>query len=245
MNQLEKNEIDFDIEALETGDVLLFSDKTYWFSRVVEYFTCSEWSHVGIVLKNPTYLNEKLTGIYLWESGLEDLPDVEDGKYKFGVQIVDLVKKMDEYNGKIVLRKINNISNKYFKSRNKNKELQAKLKVIHNTLQDCPYDDNPFDLLCAWLQIDPMGWDKRRLNRVFCSAFVGYVYTELGYLNKNTNWSLIEPKHYSEKYSPILIDQGKIKWSHEEWEKVEKSESLFQLPFVDGFTLEQELNVKS
>ena len=40
------------IDELETGDIILFSGN-YFLSYIVEYFTNSIYSHVGVVLKNP------------------------------------------------------------------------------------------------------------------------------------------------------------------------------------------------
>ena len=99
------------LDQLKTGDILLFNEKSFWFSRLVEYWTGSPWSHVAIVLRDPTYLDPKLTGLYLWESGEEDFPDAEDHQMKFGVQITDLKKVISEYDGKIVVRKLSNITN--------------------------------------------------------------------------------------------------------------------------------------
>src|SRR3989304_23762 len=101
----------FNLDQLNTGDVLLFNEKKYWFSWLVEYWTGSPWSHVAIVLRDPIYLDPKLTGLYLWESGEEYFPDAEDNKIKFGVQITDLKKVISGYQGKIVVRKLSNIIN--------------------------------------------------------------------------------------------------------------------------------------
>ena len=59
------------INTFETGDIILFSnnyslwDITTWPSFIVEYFSNSKYSHIGMILKDPTWLNKKLTNIYL------------------------------------------------------------------------------------------------------------------------------------------------------------------------------------
>ena len=47
------------IDELETGDIILFSGN-YFLSYIVEYFTKSIYSHVGVVLKNPNLGDAKL-----------------------------------------------------------------------------------------------------------------------------------------------------------------------------------------
>ena len=78
---------DVTIDCLETGDVLLFHDKSYslWkplslFGKLIEYFTQSSYSHVGLILKNPTWIDDKLNGVYLWQSSYEGTPDPQDNK---------------------------------------------------------------------------------------------------------------------------------------------------------------------
>ena len=53
---------------LETGDLILFHN-TASISCCIECFTCSKYSHIGMVLKDPIYFNKNLKGLYLWESG--------------------------------------------------------------------------------------------------------------------------------------------------------------------------------
>jgi hypothetical protein len=219
------------LDDLKTGDVILFSDTTNWASRIIEYFTGSKWSHVGIVLRDPIYIDPKLTGLYLWESGPEDMNDAEDNVQKWGVQIVDLRAKIKEYNGTISGRKITNINKLPLDT----KERDAKIQVIFNTTYDKPYDYNPLDMIFCLLKLQYM--NSRSLNSVFCSAFASYIYTELGYLDKSTNWSMIEPCHFSSEYTP-MIDKSD---NDNDWQVVSESGGL---KFVNGFTLEAEIKIK-
>ena len=70
------------IHDLQTGDIILFSNKKSWFSRLIEWKTQTKWSHVAIVLKDPTYINPSLQGLYIWESGAEKFGDSENKKKK-------------------------------------------------------------------------------------------------------------------------------------------------------------------
>ena len=75
------------IANAKTGDIFLYSG-THWYSKLIEYFSGSQFSHVTMILRDPTYINSKLKGLYIIESGYEGIPDAVDGKIHFGVQIV-------------------------------------------------------------------------------------------------------------------------------------------------------------
>ena len=61
------------IDNLKTGDILLYSaqlswNPMSWFGKLIEYVTKKPYSHVGIVLKDPTWIKPDMKGLYLWES---------------------------------------------------------------------------------------------------------------------------------------------------------------------------------
>ena len=95
---------------LRTGDLILFHSKERGFlglfNSLIEYFTGSPYDHIGMILKDPIYINEKLTGLYVWESGLEYNPDIEDNKYKLGVQITPLEEILKSNNGSAFIREL-------------------------------------------------------------------------------------------------------------------------------------------
>lgn len=183
------------LNTLDTGDLLLFNGQHFWFSSLIEYFTGSPWSHVGLVLKDPTYIDPKLSGIYLWESGEETIPDAEDNKVKFGVQIVPLEEKLKTYDGRICYRKLKNYNN--LTDFHSVDEWKNKLETVFKNIYNKTYDYNPIDLILCGLGICVKELNDRKSNSFFCSAMVSYVYTELGILDKNTNWSIISPKDYA------------------------------------------------
>ena len=82
------------LNNLNTGDLILFQGKHSFISSLINMFTNSRWTHIGVVLKNPKCIDTQLKGLYLWESGEEEFPDSENNKYKYGVQIVDLKEKI-------------------------------------------------------------------------------------------------------------------------------------------------------
>ena len=72
---------------LQTGDLILFRGAS-WVSTILEYIGKSKYSHVGIVIKNPRFLNDNLEdGLYLLDSSFGSSPDIEDGRLKYGVQL--------------------------------------------------------------------------------------------------------------------------------------------------------------
>jgi len=173
------------INELETGDIILFNGN-YFMSHIVEYFTNSIYSHIGIILKNPDLGDATFKGIYLLESEKENTPDPENNRIKKGVQIINLEEKMKNYNGRIYVRKLQCTRDKAF---------YEKIKHIHSSVHNIPYDLNPIDWIKAELHLD-IG-NTQKMNTYWCSALVTYVFVQLGFLNKNIQWSLISPQDLS------------------------------------------------
>lgn len=202
------------LDDLKTGDLLLFGDSPFWFSDLIRYFSKSKYSHIGIILRDPTYIDPKLTGLYLWESGSENFVDSEDDKKKFGVQITNLHE--------LLSKKENNSSIGFLDYRSlytdKTKEyIEQKIKEIHQKVHNIPYDTDLNDFLEASSDVNiiepktdvkPRTWlswmipNHRKTNTFFCSALVGYVYTQLGLLPKETEWSQCSPQFFSSEENP-------------------------------------------
>lgn len=180
---------------LQTGDLLLFNG-TSWFSRIIERFTHSEYSHVAIILKQPLWLDPKLTDdYYILESGPEDFGDAVDNKKKFGVQITSLKELYSEYvlknSGKLYVRRLVN----------PNKDIEKNIKKAYDKVKDKPYDVNPLDWLLALIELDKTEEEidvlkDRKTNTFWCSALVTYVLVCCGFINKDISWSLISPSDY-------------------------------------------------
>jgi len=179
-------------EDLRTGDLILFHSKDRGllgvFNSLIEYFTGSPYDHVGMILKDPIYLNEKLTGLYVWESGLEYNPDAL--KYKLGVQITPLEEILQSNNnGSAYIRKIKCTDELYNST-----FTEDTLKEIRDAVHNKPYDINPKDWILALFRMDT---EPQKTTRFWCSALVGYIYTKLGILEENTDWSILRPSDFS------------------------------------------------
>ena len=72
-----------------------------WYERVIEYVSGSQYCYCSIVLKKPTFIDEKLTEeYYVFESTFEQTPDVVTGKMILGVQI----QKLDDIKLLVVIQ---------------------------------------------------------------------------------------------------------------------------------------------
>jgi len=173
------------ISEMNTGDLLLFDGMGYWFSYLIEWMTWSDFSHCGMILKDPIYLDPKLKGIYMLESGTEKFPDAVEHRICFGVQIVNLEKVIENYYGHIWYRKLNApISIK--------EEFSTKLFPLWSKIKDLPYDDNIYDLIRVEFDLD---WgDMKRTNKFFCSALQTFLYQKMDLFNEdNISWDMIKP----------------------------------------------------
>jgi hypothetical protein len=181
-----------DLNNLDTGDILLFRGDSI-FGRFLEFFGRSKYSHVGIILKNPKFLNECLEdGIYILESSSNNTPDSEDHMYKIGVQIHKLEDVVNEYNkGCVYVRKLNCIRDETF---------YKKLNDIHTEIHNKPYDIN----ICDWI-VAKYNLDKniapnplyKTTKDFWCSALVCFIFKELGFIKDDVNWTIMAPREFS------------------------------------------------
>ena len=198
-------EIKIDESLLDTGDILLFKG-TNWLSRVIEYFGVSRYSHVGIVVKNPKFLNEELEdGLYILESSVNDTPDSEDHLYKVGVQIHRLEDVLKEFTpGSVFVRHIDIERDETF---------YKKLSIIHKEIHNKPYDLDINDWLFAKINLIfplPIDTDFRKTKSFWCSALASYVYCELGWIENDINWTIITPREFSSDEGKMITFKCKI-----------------------------------
>ena len=133
-----------DIETLNTGDIILFHG-SYFISRIIEFLAGTEYSHCGIIIKDPWFTPEKLKGLYVLESGSENIPDPENNRVKYGVQLTKLEYILNNYDGSLYIRKLECIRDKQF---------YDKITQIHSNIHNLPYDFNPIDWIKAFFNID-------------------------------------------------------------------------------------------
>jgi hypothetical protein len=177
--------------TLKTGDLILCDDLAYgdWgiLSWVIKFMTKSDFSHIGMIVKDPDFTDPPMKGTYIWMSGISNVPDPEDNTKKFGVQFVPFDEYVSTYSGKLYIRKLNCWKyDQLFTKEN--------LKKIHKVVYDKPYDVVIADWVEAYCKKDPQ---PQKTSRFFCSAFIGYIYTQLTLLPEDTDWSILYPGFFS------------------------------------------------
>lgn len=190
--------------TFQTGDILLYNTTKYWYSRLIERFTSSDYSHVSIVLHRPTWLDASLNEeeYYVLESGSERFPDAVSGEMKFGVQVCPLSKVWAEYAsqgyGHLYVRRIR------FLCQNGQTALIDGIKTAYNKVKNCPYDLNPCDWIKCYFdepktleQIEATNQRDQKTTTFWCSALVSFVLVVSGFLDKSVPWTVITPYDYS------------------------------------------------
>lgn len=179
---------------LKTGDILLCGSgheswPLSWFSYLIKMYTHSPYSHVAMVLIDPSFIHPALKGSFVWESSNGSIPDPQDGKKKLGVRITPLADFLHEYQtqgGRVVVRPINCPPATF------NPQI---LETIHNDVYGKPYDLYLTDWLKVLLPISENV--EPTINRFWCSALIGYIYTKCGILEPFTNWSFLRPADFA------------------------------------------------
>ena len=175
---------------LKTGDLLLFNDHSGGifgaFTKLIKIGTHSNYSHIAMILKDPSFIHPCLKGTFVWESSWEGKPDPQDGNIKLGVQITPLKEIVDAYHGKDIFVRRVECEDSLFSPEN--------LLKVHKVVYDKPYDIVPTDWIGALFRKDSR---PQKTDRFWCSALIGYIYTKCGLLDENTDWSILRPSDFS------------------------------------------------
>jgi hypothetical protein len=204
------------MHAFNTGDLILYNTTKYWYSRLIERFTTSDYSHVSMVLHRPTWLDPALCEeeYYVLESGSECFPDAVSGNFKFGVQVCPMSKVWAEYAsqgyGHLYVRRIRFINeNKNENEENARLGLEDGIRTAYAKAKGCPYDINPCDWLKCYFdesktlhQIDATGQHVQKTTSFWCSALVSFVLVVAGFLDKSVPWTVITPYDFSAYRNP-------------------------------------------
>uniref|UniRef100_A0A6C0C1K3 Peptidase n=1 Tax=viral metagenome TaxID=1070528 RepID=A0A6C0C1K3_9ZZZZ len=203
---------------LQTGDLLLFvSDSSSWFfrslSNMISWGTHSNYTHIAMVLRDPVFSDmPPLKGLYVWESSWEGKPDPQDGKIKLGVQITPLQEILEAYKdkGHVFLRKLKRNLHHHCPTCCQTVDhlfTKEKLEEIHTIVYDKPYDIVPRDWIEAFFHIDSA---PQKTSRFWCAALVGYIYTKVGILKPETDWSILTPNDFSLSGENLDFKNGNV-----------------------------------
>ena len=187
-------------QKLDTGDLILFQ-QNWWLGNLISYFTASNYSHCGVIIKDPDFTPEPLKGLYIIEStGWENVEDAEDGEVKFGVQLRDFKEVYDNFEGNLFWRQLHCKRTKTFYHR-----LRSAHSIVHNR----PYDAYPNDWVKAKYHIQKGNLQKK--DTFFCSALCTFIYVALGLLPLNTEWTITTPAQLG---TEVKSDGEKLKFIH-------------------------------
>lgn len=168
---------------MQSGDLLLFRGNC-WYSRIIEYFSGSVYSHAGIYIQNPATIGVALPdGDYILHSGYGK--SAETGELVYGVHIQPLEEVLKEYpEDGVDVRMVHAERTSYF---------YRDLAEIHSKVHHLPYDTCLVDWLSAAMgrELLVKEWYKNT-HRFWCSALVAYVYSELGWVS-DVDWTLVSP----------------------------------------------------
>lgn len=198
----------------KTGDLLLFHTRKNWYDFIIEYFSNSKFTHVGIIVRsddisynvNVNNNNNNMnnidisTNLLFLESGHESLPDIIEHKKIFGVQMVSFDKMLNKYienkSGNVYYRKLDCIRDLSFSNT---------LSYLIKNVYDKPYDSIPTDWIKSFFHLNNIG-NTERTNTFWCSALVSYIYDKLGFIesystknnkSKYIPWTIIQPTQFS------------------------------------------------
>jgi len=179
------------LKTCKTGDLLLFNTRSHWYDFIIEKFTNSKFSHVGMIYRDLPCLDCSNVGICLLESGYESFPDVVKKENIYGVQLVSLNEVFDSYiaTSKTVTTYYRKLSRALTESENKH------LNHLVNGVYAKPYDLLPQDWLKSAFHITE--GNEQRLQTFWCSALVAYLYDKLGFIKPDSQWTTIQPTQFS------------------------------------------------
>lgn len=165
-------------DTLDTGDIVLYSGSGP-ISTAIKIGTCSEWSHVGVVVR----LKDFDMVCILQSTTLSKAKDVLSDRPVEGVQLNLLSESLSTYPGKVAVRKLNVLRTK------------GMLEAVRNFRKEVhgrPYEEKKIQLLkSAWDFFG--GANEEDLSSLFCSELVAELYQRM---------DLIEDDKPSNEYTP-------------------------------------------
>ena len=195
------------ISELKTGDLLLFKCKSDFsfggfFNYLIQLITRSEFTHIGMIVKDPKFNNELNDGIYMWHS----YNDMNSNK-KGGVEFIHIDEMLKIFKGSEIIVKRTIIDNDDI--------FHHKILLnLYSKVYDKPYDLSFSDWFQAGINLNI---NPQKTDMFFCSSFIGYIYTKCGVLENNTNWSVLRPCDFSKNHNHSRIN-NKFKFQTEEYE---------------------------
>lgn len=186
------------LHELKTGDLILFSGRTFA-ARLVQVFTGSYWSHIGVVVRLPEYGDVPL----LWESTrASKLADIRHCQIQDGLQLVSLAEKISSYPGEVFVRRLRGAGAVRTRSR--------LLKPLLRQWRAHPYCNFALKQFIAWRHgCEAAQWQRGG----FCSEFVAEVYKHLQLLPSDKRSIDYVPGDFGPESSLPLL-RGRLSPAH-------------------------------
>lgn len=177
-----------------TGDILLFSG-TGFISKLIQIYSRSRWSHVGVIVDIPEY------GLTLWESTtLSKCKDVFSNKSRKGFQVASLKKKIQCYEGDIAVRHLNYEVTQH--------DMHKLMHLLRTELIGKKYERNLFQLFLSG--IPWFGNKYEDLSSLFCSEAVTEVYQNLGLIGNGRPSNNYIPADFGVKRWDVSLLKGSL-----------------------------------
>ncbi len=154
-------------EDLCTGDIVLFAGKGI-ISKVIQWFTKSPYSHIGLVL-----VDVRWDMVLLWESTTLSKIKTVFGKVKQGVALRPLSMAIENYKGDVVIRKLDRILSR---------QQKAVLVRLRQEFKNKKYEESKWQLFKSAYDFIG-GKNKRDTSSLFCSELVAEAYQQMGLLS--------------------------------------------------------------
>ena len=167
---------------LDTGDILLWSS-TNFFSRLIQTFCNSSWSHVGMVVRFPGDL------LMLWESTLDDRVS--------GVRLTPLSQSLCDT---VAVRKMHI---------ERTPLLFESVMKVRKELNGRPFESDLMQMVCASYD-GPLGHNDTDLASLFCSELIAETLIRIGILGSSKPSNEYTPKDFSSEASAPLNLLGNV-----------------------------------
>jgi hypothetical protein len=152
---------------LQTGDVIVLNGAT-WISKVVKCLTTSNWTHCGLVWRDPPHL-----------------PDCAYTDEDDGVHLQPLEPYVRSYEGEVWVVRCQTTERERF----------AQLPALYEETKDRPYNFFLPDALRT-TQKSWCGWRARQDRSFVCSTYLAYLFYRLGFVARAFDWVTVEPENF-------------------------------------------------
>ncbi len=177
-------------DQLKTGDIVLFSGSGV-VSNVIKWFTKSDWSHVGMVIRSDEH-----DMLLLWESTTLSKIKTVNGVERQGVAIRPLSEVINGYDGKVAVRKL------IHKLTTDDIKILAKFR---EEVKGRPYEESKLELFKSaydWIG----GANDEDLSSIFCSELIAEFYQRIGIIESYTSSNEYTPADFGTLFGNQLSE---------------------------------------